>query len=107
MDKVTFEFVKGIVETDTRAQGQLVNCRGQTCFIGGLYAVIDPDWADDYHDHWARPRIDTSDVVVNVSQAFGINIRTLEDCVALNDRLSKRDQRIARILKRLAEDVTE
>ena len=66
MDQQQYEIACEIVKQDCTLEGMLKDRIGNFCFIGGLYTVIDPDWAMGVIPIYQNPYL-------AVEEAFGID----------------------------------
>ena len=96
MDRIQFDLACQIVDLDCIGQGRLKDGKGNLCAIGGLYAVIDPDWA-------VSPDIDNNRQETHhyeeVAEVFGIETSRI---FLVNDRHKDLDKRRAAVKVALA-----
>jgi hypothetical protein len=80
---VEFEIMMAVAELDCEISGTLRDGEGKFCIVGGLYACIDPDWAQT-----GKKGVDKSvDEYAVVREAFGVETNKL---VKANDGGSER-----------------
>jgi hypothetical protein len=76
------ELIKGVIGVDCGAQHMLKNADGDFCVVGGLYACVNPDWAEaepTYSGH------DTNRVRRKVEDALGLERGALLGIYRVND----------------------
>lgn len=73
MDRQQYELARAIFKVDCRAKGKYVNSNGDTCAMGGLGKVLDPDATHD--------TLNESDIL----EAFGITYPQVGKIVNAND----------------------
>jgi hypothetical protein len=79
------ELIKDIIGVDCGAQYMLKNPEGDFCVVGGLYACVNPDWADaelTYHG------ASTNNVRRKIEDALGLERGTLRGIYRVNDDFS-------------------
>jgi hypothetical protein len=102
MDQVTADLIKGIIDLDCTITRRLRDGKGGFCFLGGLLAAMDPDWAvtgEGLPGGFVGPLI---------VEAFGLGDLRIEDAPRINDseRCRRRPARVA-ALKRFIDENTE
>ena len=83
MDQQQYDIACQIVDQDYTLTSRLKDGKGNFCVIGGLYAAINPDWAESYKIHqWAH------DIFVTVADTFGIDV---DPIINANDNTKRGD----------------
>lgn len=89
MDKQTADIIKDIIDLDCTMTGRFADGNGNFCFVGGLLATIDPDWAVS---PFFTDTVFTTDMLLT---HFGIEREFLQGAVKINDNHSARPARVA------------
>ena len=77
------DLLKEIISLDGQATGELKASDGTFCFIGGLKACIDPDWAiKDYSLYYPDS---TEDAIEQAERHLGLRVDTLWGAAIIND----------------------
>jgi hypothetical protein len=95
MEKNQYEIAMEVADQDCETRGMLrgVNLVNEAtfCIIGGLYATLDPDWAQtgrgDNHGG-ATSVYGKGTIYHDVSEAFGLTYHQVRGLVRINDNVS-------------------
>ncbi len=84
------KLLKQIIKVDCTGQGYLRK-DGEFCFIGGLYACVDPDWATKRPPLYSV--VSTTRLRRKIEGALGLEKGSLLGAYQINDTFSDTDER--------------
>ena len=89
MDRQTYDIINAVIDLDCQATGDYRRDSGNMCILGGLYAVLDPDWAVG--------GIAFKIISAEIEEAYGLTSNTIAKFIGINDSALVRAERQANL----------